>query len=131
MTTARNVLDYITPPGATPIEKAQAVENFKQTWDGVVEKAQKGDHPKPQAGRYAGIGRRANPQADALNTLANTDIASLEKSLSPDQLASATAAVAAAKVQQGEINKAWTFSNPTTQLVPYDLQPFVQLLVNR
>ena len=131
MTTARNVLDYIVPSGATPIEKAQAVETFKQTWDGVVEKSQAGSYPKPQAGRYAGIGKRTNPQADALKNLADMDLGSLEKSLSPDQLASATAAVSAAKAQQADLTKAWTFSNPSTQLVPYDLLPVVQLLVNR
>ena len=59
------------------------------------------------------------------------DTASLEKSLSPDQLAAATAAIEAAKTAQADLTKAWTFSNPSTQLVPYDLLPVVQLLVNR
>ena len=130
MSTARDVLNMITPPGASPVEKAQAVETFKQTWDGVQEKSAKGDFTyTDKKGTHSA--RKANPQADALNTLADIDISSLEKSLSPDQLAAAQSAVAAAKVQQGEMNKAWTFSNPTTQLVPYDLLPVVQLLVNR
>jgi hypothetical protein len=131
MTSARNVLDYIVPPSATPVEKAQAVETFKETWNGVLNKSASGNYPKPVAGRFAGLAHQSNPEQDAIRALAGMDTSMLEKGLSPDQMASATAAVEAAKTAQADLTKAWTFSNPSTQLVPYDLLPVVQLLVNR
>jgi hypothetical protein len=130
MTTARNVLDYIVPAHSSPADKATAVERFKQVWAGVTEKSQRGDYPRPTAGKFASLGRRAGP-ADAMRQFAGLDLDAVEKSMSPDALASIRGSLDAAKAAQADLTKAWTFSNPSTQLVPYDLLPVVQLLVNR
>ena len=114
-------------PGANPAER---IENFKAAWAATTEKTLRGDIPRPPAGKYAGMSARpASGQGQRHDELQR--IVDLEKALGPDALQSVVGAIAAAKTEMVDIEKAWSFSNPNPLPLPYDLLPVIQTLVNR
>ncbi len=112
-------------------EKAQRVEALKSAWQGTMEKTLRGAGPKPAAGKYASIAqtRPYSPEQAQHSELAK--IVDLEKTLGADTLASMADTIARAKVQMADLEKAWSFSNPSPLPLPYDLLPVIQSLVNR
>ena len=59
-------------------------------------------------------------------------VATITKSLSPEDAASLTAELAAVKASQADLQKDWTFAGPSSvQLVPYDLEDPAKVLVPR
>jgi hypothetical protein len=80
--------------------------------------------------REQGIVHNSTPRTrmDALEA----DIKDVTKSLSADQVAQVTQALAAAKGVMADVGKDWTLSNPLASgLVPYDLMPALMMLVPR
>jgi len=114
-------------PGINPAER---VEAFKAAWSETKTKSARGDFPKPFAGKHASLQTRRQTPAQAQYAQAQA-IVDLEKSVGPDQLASLQDVIARAKVQQADLQKDWTFTNPSPLPLPYDLLPVVQILVNR
>lgn len=113
--------------GLSQIEIAQKLEELNTVWSGIKEKSVRGDYPKPEIGRFADH-REPDPRAAKMQEYQR--VIDLEKSLAPDQIASVSTAIEAAKQAQADIQKDWSFSSPSPALVPYDLLPVVQMLVN-
>lgn len=106
----------------TPTEVADRFEAYKSTLADVYARSARGDLAFE---RGVGIVKRSAGAADAIDTI--------EKSLSPEQLAGVQAALDQVKALAGpDLAKDWTTTNPLANgLVPYDLQPVLQMLVPR
>ncbi|MGB6771202.1 MAG: hypothetical protein WBF51_04275 [Candidatus Dormiibacterota bacterium] len=111
------------------VEIARKLEELNTVWAGIREKSSRGEYPKPAVGKFAALAHRpADPRVAQMQEYQR--VVDLEKSLAPDQIASVSSAIEAAKQAQADIQKDWSFSNPSPALLPYDLLPVVQMLVN-
>lgn len=108
---------------ATPAEVTERFEVYKSTLADC--------HKRALSGQYAFDGRgivKAAPNREAVAAFE-----SIEKALSPEQIATVQSALDTAKgALDADIAKDWTNTNPlATGLVPYDLLPTLQMLVPR
>lgn len=114
--------DMFSDVAHDPVKLADRFEAYKSTHTAAVQKAQTGDY-----GFQEGVGlvKRAGAARDAFDTI--------EKALTPDQLAAIAGALETAKANlDADVRKDWTNSNPLSSgLVPYDLFPTLQMLVPR
>lgn len=110
---------------STSVERGERFEQYKTALTKSIDRHDRGEDRfiKKQAIVRGGKG--------TVESLVER-VASISKSLSPEDAASITAELEAVKAQQADLQKDWTFAGPSSvQLVPYDLEAPAKLLVPR
>lgn len=112
----------------TTAERGERFENYKEGLTKSISRHDTGQDrflPKAETGCIVKGGR------GSIDSLAER-VASITKSLSPEDAASITAEMQAVKASQADLQKDWNFAGPSgVQLVPYDLEEPAKMLVPR
>lgn len=112
----------------TSVERGERFEQYK---GGLADAIQRHDAGHDRFVPKAGNGSIIKGGPGSVDSLAER-VASITKSLSPEDAASITAELQAVKAAQADLQKDWTFAGPSgVQLVPYDLEEPAKLLVPR
>jgi len=112
-------------------DAAQRIEDWKAAWQLTKSKTTRGQGPKPAAGRFAAQLQAGPMNAEHQRYQELAQVASLEKSISGSTLGDISDVVTRAKTEMADLEKTWSFSNPSPLPLPYDLLPVIQTLVNR